>query len=232
MPVRNPPARAATPRGPRDPRDTSPDRDLAFSQVLIGLLRGVMYREGDAALWQALLDLRPRVAEHTAPLGLELMVDEAEGYAWLRQREAPEGELELPRLVPRRPLGFHLSLLLAMLRKRMAELDASGGETRLVLSRSEIVDLVRLFARETNNEAKVVDQVQTQINKVLELGFLRRLRTTERGQRDAGDERYEVRRILKAFVDAQFLAELNERLEAYRAHLASGETAPGDGEPA
>ena len=31
---------------------------------------------------------------------------------------------------------------------------------------------------------------------------------------------YEVRRILKAFVDAQWLAEFDARLEAYRAALA------------
>ncbi len=215
----------------RGGREAPPDRDLAFSQALVALLRGVVYREADPALWQALLSLRPRVTEHMGPLGLELMVDEAEGYAWLRQREAVEGEAELPRLVPRRPLGFHLSLLLAMLRKRMAELDASGGDARLVLSRGEIVDLVRLFARETQNEARVVDQVQTQINKVVELGFLRRLRSTEAGgSKDAGDERYEIRRILKAFVDAQFLADLNTRLAEYREHLDTRAGAGGDGE--
>lgn len=217
---------------PRNTREPAPDRDHVFSQLLVGLLRGVMYRENDAGLWQALLELRPRIAEHMAPLGLALRVDEAEGYAWLHQREAVEGETELPRLVPRRPLGFHLSLLLAMLRKRMAELDASGGETRLVLSRGEIVDLVRLFAGDTNNEAKVVDQVQTQINKVVDLGFLRRLRTTERGAKDANDERYEVRRILKAFVDAQFLSEMDARLAEYREHLTGADgTGPAPESP-
>lgn len=215
----------------RSGRDAPPDRDLAFSQALVALLRGVVYREADAAPWQALLALRPRVSEHMGPLGLELMVDEAEGYAWLRQREADFGEAQVPRLVPRRPLGFHLSLLLAMLRKRMAELDASGGDARLVLSRAEIVELVRLFARDTQNEARVVDQVQAQINKVVELGFLRRLRSAEPGgSRDAGEERYEIRRILKAFVDAQFLAELNARLAEYREHLDARGGADVDGE--
>jgi hypothetical protein len=51
---------------------------------------------------------------------------------------------------------------------------------------------------------------------VVELGFLRRLRGQE-GQ-------FEVRRILKAFVDAQWLAELDQRLADYRAHAADGET--------
>jgi hypothetical protein len=46
---------------------------------------------------------------------------------------------------------------------------------------------------------------------------------------------YEVRRILKAFVDAQWLAEFDTRLAAYQAHLASsagalGKAAAGDGD--
>jgi hypothetical protein len=31
---------------------------------------------------------------------------------------------------------------------------------------------------------------------------------------------FEVRRIIKAFVDAQWLAELNQKLEQYQAHAA------------
>jgi hypothetical protein len=32
---------------------------------------------------------------------------------------------------------------------------------------------------------------------------------------------YEVRRILKAYVDAQWLADFDQRLAAYQAHLAA-----------
>ena len=67
-------------------------------------------------------------------LGLELVLDEAEGYAFLRSRPESEddGNSKLPRLVARRPLSFPVSLLLALLRKKLAEFDAGGGETRLV----------------------------------------------------------------------------------------------------
>ena len=57
------------------------------------------------------------------------------------------------------------------------------------------------------------DQVDAQLNKVIELGFVRRLR----GQ----DGMFEVQRILKAFVDAQWLAEFDARLAAYRASLGA-----------
>ncbi len=48
------------------------------------------------------------------------------------------------------------------------------------------------------------------INRVVELGFLRPLK--------GRDDTFEVRRILQAFVDAQWLGQLNERLAAYAGH--------------
>jgi hypothetical protein len=192
-------------------------RTPQLSPVLIGLFKGVLYQEQSPELWQALLQLQARVRDHAAVFGLELVLDEAEGYAYLRQRPAGEGEPELPRLVQRRQLGYAVSLLLALLRKKLAEHDAAGGDTRLILSRSQIVDLVQLFLPAGTNEAKLVDRIDTDINKVVEFGFLRRLR----GQSD----QFEVRRILKAFVDAQWLSELEQRLAEYRAWGAGGESA-------
>ena len=66
--------------------------------------------------------------------------------------------------------------LLALLRKKLAEFDAGGGDTRLVLSRDEIVELVRVFLPDSSNEARLIDQIETHINKVVDLGFLRRLK--------------------------------------------------------
>ena len=182
----------------------------ALSFVLIPLMKGVVERDNDEARWQSLLDLQSRVRDHVAVLGLELILDEAEGYAYLRQRPAREGEEELPRLVARRQLGYQVSLLLALLRKKLAEFDATSGESRLILSRDDIVDMLRLFAPDTTNQARLMDRMDAHINRITEMGFLRRLRGT--------NNLYEVRRILKAFVDAQWLSELHQRLSDYREH--------------
>ena len=192
-------------------------RTPQLSPVLIALFKGVLYQEQGPELWHALVQLQARVRDHAGVFGLELVLDEAEGYAYLRQRPGGEGEPEIPRLVQRRQLGYAVSLLLALLRKKLAEHDAAGGDTRLILSRPQIVDLVQLFLPAGTNEAKLVDRIDTDINKVVEFGFLRRLR----GQSD----QFEVRRILKAFVDAQWLSELEQRLAEYRAWGAGGESA-------
>lgn len=178
--------------------------------VLVTLMKGVMERDAAPALWQALISHQARVRDYIAVIGLDLILDEAEGYAYLRQRPAVEGETELPRLIARRQLSYPVSLLLALLRKKLAEFDAQSGDSRLVVTGAEILDMVRLFLPDTANEAKLKDRVSRDVSKVIELGFLRPLK--------GRDDTYEVRRILRSFVDAQWLGQLNERLDAYDAH--------------
>ncbi|MGA9991668.1 MAG: DUF4194 domain-containing protein [Thiobacillaceae bacterium] len=195
-----------------------------LSPLLVHLLKGVLYREDDERLWASLLRLQARVREQAAVLLLDLVLDEAEGYAFLKSRpdqEESEGGPHAPRLVARRPLSYQVSLMLALLRKRMAEFDAGGGDIRLVLSRDEIAELMRVFLPDGTNEARLVDQVDATISKVVDLGFLRRLKPATGSGQKVGQDRghYEVRRILKAFVDAQWLAEFDARLEVYRTAL-------------
>lgn len=223
-----------------------------LSRLLVMLLKGVLYRDDDERLWASLLRLQARVREHAQVLLLELVLDEAEGHAFLRSASAldedeaiaiagagAEGAARLPRLVARRPLSYPVSLLLALLRKRLAEFDAGGGDTRLVLSRDEIGELMRVFLTEGSNEARLRDQLDTTLNKVVELGFLRRLKpaaalsgaaaaaSSDASASASRQARYEVRRILKAFVDAQWLADFDARLEVYRSALSARE---GEGE--
>ncbi len=198
--------------------ETSAAHDL--SSAVVPLLKGVVYQESNLDLWNALLSLQARVRDYVAVLGLELVLDEAEGYAFLRSRpvSGDDAATKLPRLVARRPLSFPVSLLLALLRKKLAEFDAGGGDTRLVLSRDDVVELIRVFLPESSNEAKLIDQVDSHLNKIVDLGFVRRLKH-QSGQ----TQMFEVQRILKAFVDAQWLAELDERMAAYRTMLQGGE---------
>lgn len=192
----------------------------AFSQVLVALMKGVVHADDALKHWQALLDLQARLRDHVAPLGLELIVDEGEGYAYLRQRHLGDGEPELPRLVPRRPLGFQVSLLLVLLRKKLAESDAQGDGTRVVLGREQIADLLRVFLPESANQARWMDRLDANLNKIVEMGFLRRLR--------GKDGELEIQRILKAFVDAQWLSEFDRRLADYAQHLHAEATEPGE----
>ncbi len=209
----------------------APAPEYALSAAVVPLLKGVVYSEYDPALWTVLLQQRARMMDYVAVLALELHIDEAEGYAFLRSRPDSDKEDEaeansdgnsdsapkLPRLVRRQQLSFPISLLLALLRKKLAEFDASGGETRLVLSRGQVIELMRIFLPTGSNESRLIDQMDTHLNKVVELGFVRRLKPSSAGQEAA----FEVRRILKAFVDAQWLADFDQRLQEYQAQVAA-----------
>jgi hypothetical protein len=183
-----------------------------FSLVTVALFKGVTTRSDDVQLWQHLLNLQSRVRDYVRVLGLDLVLDEAEGFAYLRQRDDGEEADAIPRLVPRRQLGFGVSLLLALLRKKLAEFDARSAESRLVLRSDEIVEMMRLFLPDTTNEARLQGRIEQHIDRAVDMGFLRRMRDRK--------DLYEVQRILKAFVDAQWLSAFNERLEAYLRHGA------------
>lgn len=190
------------------------DGPSELSLVLVQLFKGPLYRDTHDKQWASLLRLQPAVSDHVGVLGLQIVVDESEGYAFLRSRPDLEEE-QIPRLVPRHSLSFHVSVLLALLRKRLAEFDATSTESRLVLSRDQIVEMMRVFLVESTNEARLVDTIDSHIRKVVELGFLRRLRGSA--------EMFEVRRILKAFVDGQWLSDFDARLDDYLAELGSTE---------
>lgn len=105
-----------------------------------------------------------------------------------------------------------MSLLLALLRKKLAEFDARGGDTRLMMTRDQIAEMMRVFLPATSNEVRLADKVDGYLSKAVDLGFLRPAKNAE--------PVYEVRRILKAFVDGQWLADFDARLAEYAALLA------------
>jgi hypothetical protein len=192
----------------------------SLSLAVIPLMKGVVYRDGNGAAWQQVQQLQAQVRDYVDVLGLQVVIDEAEGYAYLRQRPADDDEAgQLPRLVPRRSLSFHVSLLLALLRKKLAEFDAQGADLRLMLTRAQIVEMLRVFLPETTNEARLIDQIDAYIGKAADLGFLRPVKNAE--------QLYEVRRILKAYIDGQWLADFSVRLAEY-ARLTVGEEGSSD----
>ncbi len=191
----------------------------ATAAAIIQLMRGVVYREHDEPTWTTLDRHGPAVRDHFAAAGVDVIVDDTEGYAYLRTRPEADGEEPLPRLVIRRTLTYNVSLLLVLLRKRLVEFETSGADGQLVLSRDQIVEMLRLFLAESTNEARIIDQVDATVRRATELGFLRQLR----GRSD----QWEVRRILKAYVDAQTLSDFAGRLAEY-AGTATRQAGGGD----
>ncbi len=180
-----------------------------ISSIIIQLLKGILFRNQHPILCNDLLALQSHVFDYVKVIGLDLDINDDEGYAWLTQIIPDEGEQNpLPRLIARRPLSYPISLLCVLLRKKMAEADNSGDETRVIVSRQDLSNAMLVFMPEKSNEAQVAASINATINKVAELGFLRKLKND--------DENLEIQRIISALVDAEWTADFNQKLQIYQ----------------
>ena len=154
--------RAMQPPRPICPRCSSP------------LLKGVIYRDDDAAHWSALLQLQARVRDHVAVLGLELMLDEAEGYAFLRSRPEPEDDRRAQAAAPG---GTPAAVLPGEPAAGAAAQEAGRVRRRWrrhapdPVARARSSSWCACSCPTGSNEARLIDQVDTHLNKVVELGL-------------------------------------------------------------
>lgn len=187
--------------------------EFAFSRTLVALFRNIVYRDANREYWDV-IDTKPhRIEDYVAKIGLTLIVDEMDGYAYLKQRTYGEDEDAIPRLIPRHALSYELSLLLMILRKQLLEFDGATGGKRLVLTKQQLVERMKLFLKDTTNEVKLTESIHRNIDRAAEMGFISCLRGSE--------DSYEVKRIIRGFVNAEHLDEFNKRLSEYQRYTES-----------
>lgn len=180
-------------------------RFSAVSFAKAKLFREPLYRIDDPEMWVVLRQNVADVRTYFHEIGQDLVFDEAEGCAFIRQIEAEENE-RVPRLVHRQPLSYSATLLLVFLREELGRFETSGmGEVRLVQSRTQIRALVTPFVPETTDRARDRDKIDEAINQLVRLGFLRR-------HPGDGQEEFEVMRILKHRFGPGELETVKERL--------------------
>jgi hypothetical protein len=186
----------------------------SYSSVLVALLKGIVYSHHEK-IWEELLkpENETDIKKYFADIFLEVVIDKAEGYAYLKQKikQEEEGE-DMPKLIEKRQLNFHVSLLCLLLRKHLIENDRDGDYTKATLTREDILNMVRPFYKETSNEATQVKQIESAIKRVIEEGFLRKMKTEE--------DQYEINRIIKAFVNADAVKDSLEKLKNYADQLS------------
>ncbi len=188
-----------------------PDQIAPYAPAVIRLLQGPLSND-DAGPWNVLLTYETPVREYLGMIGLELILNETDGYAFLRQPEWEDADgqrITLPRLTRRDRLSYHVTLMCALLRERLTQFEASTPETdRLIITGEDLRDLLRPFLQERGDERMLLKKIDETANRVVDLGFLRRI---------GADNRYEVRPILKARINSDALAEILTRLEQHAA---------------
>lgn len=176
----------------------------AASFVKAKLFREPIYRE-DGEHWLTLRAQQSEIRHYFHQIGQQLIVDEGEGYAFIRQLEAVDDE-RIPRLVQRHPLSYMSTLLAACLREEFLRFDASPSDsTRLVKSRDELRGFVIDFLRDSTNQVRDITRVDRAIQQLIDLGFLRAMGSAEQ-------DTFEVMRIIKARIGPAELEEVKQRL--------------------
>lgn len=183
-----------------------------MTPVVVNLMKGILYREEKPELWEEFLRLETPVREYVKVMGLEIRLFQEEGFAYLASRESDDGETPLPKLLSRRSLSYPVSLILVLLRRRITEMDVNTGESRLIMDRNEVAEMVSAFFEMGANEVKFLKRLDAHLQKIHDLGFLRFL-----GEKK---DKIEVKRIITAYIDAQWLSDFNDKLADYKSYGA------------
>lgn len=181
-----------------------------YSRAAVELLRGVVY-DDQKETWANLVEYENELREYFKVLQLEIFKDDREGYAFLydARKETDEND-SLPTLVDTRKMSYMQTLLLVFLRKEMLQEDAKGGATKVTIKKERIIQQMQLFFPQGTNQVKERHRIEKAINAIVKLKFLKELGKD-------GDE-YEIRKIIKARITAEELAEVEARLKTY-AHV-------------
>jgi hypothetical protein len=183
------------------------EEPLPYASLILKLLQGVVYY--DDKQWEQLISYAAPVRRHFAAIGLELHLNEVEGYAYLTQPDDEESSDNLPRLVRRMPLTYNATLLCVLLRESLQQFDArSPDEPRHVLNRAQIQEMMQFFFAEQTDMTRLERHIDSAIRQVENIGFLKRLN-------NENEELYEVRRIIKAKISADTLADIRDQLKEY-----------------
>jgi hypothetical protein len=181
---------------------------LPYAAVVLKLFKGNVFKN-DTEIWNGLIQYQPAIARFFSSIGIDLFVNENDGYAFLKQKEFEDSpDISLPVLIEKRALSYSVTLLCVFLVEKLIEHDAKGGDSPyLVMDKREIYNSMKLFLPDTSNETKIFKDFDTDINTLKRYGFLRQLRTDE--------NKYEVRKILRAKIPAEILQEIKEKLIEY-----------------
>lgn len=195
--------------------DFESSQPLPFAGALVKLLQGVIYSE-EEKYWNDVLLHKGNIARYFKQIGVDLVLNEQEGFAFLRQKggEPDDKEDGIPRLIRKRGLTYEQTLLCVMLREWIEEFDIRTTEgAKLFVTQKDIRERVEVFFKDTTNRSRLQKQLNTCIDQATNtLGLLKRIREDEM---DSENTQYEVKRIVKAMISNEMLEEIRNKLNQH-----------------
>ena len=187
---------------------------LPYAGVVIKLLQDVLYE--DDKHWKDLLTNQHAVSEYFEKIGVKLVIQETDGFAYIYQPESnPDADdnQKLPRLVRKVPISYEVTLLCVLLREMLEEFDVKEiDQVKFFVTHKEIRDKIELFFKERSNVVKLLKNFDNYINTVVNLGFLK---IVSEDPKEKELNRYEVKRVIKANISNNKLEEIKAKLDTY-----------------
>lgn len=183
---------------------------LPYAKSIVQLLRGPVYSD-DQDYWNQILKYQVEITQHFGGLGLDTVIQKEDGYAFIRQVELDDRGSTIG-LISRRPLTYEVSLLCVLLRKLLDDFEISNTENkRFFLKRKQLRAELETFFKEKSNKVKLLKDLDSYINQVLDLGYIK---VTDADGQYRDEDTFEVRSIIKARfsndVCLEFLNQLKE----------------------
>lgn len=173
--------------------------------VKVALLRGPLY--SDDAAWEPMLKHKGDIVRFFAELGLRLIVDSVDGFAYLDQAAEDESGGDWPKLLYRDRFSYDMTCVLLVLREWLLSQETKPSEERAPLRMEDLIGQLRPFSRKKEaNVEKEEKRWREAINKVVALGFLKRWK---------GEDAFIVRPIIRARLSIDHLKSLRESLEQH-----------------
>ncbi|RAJ75678.1 uncharacterized protein DUF4194 [Chitinophaga dinghuensis] len=189
------------------------ERNIApFAHVFLKLMQGPVYEE-ERSYWKDLLSWQTELHKYLQQTGLQLVINEADGFARIVQPDNDENsDRPLPRLMRKARLTYEATLLCIVLREALEEFDLKGTGTKLYLTQKEMKERLTLFFKERHNRSKLLKDLNKPINSLLSVGILR---LTREDVANKELQQYEVKRIIKALVNNEKLEEIKTKLNLH-----------------
>ena len=153
-----------------------------YSKAIVLLLKKTV--ENNSPEWNNILIFQKDIQEYLSVIGLELVIKRDEGFAYVKQI-VMEDDTTLS-LVQRRQLSYEVSVIVILLRQMLEEFDNNPTDmhsTERYVSTNEIKDEIRLLLPEKYNMAKFEKDLDTSIQTVVKLGFLREITSSNNDSR-------------------------------------------------
>lgn len=188
-----------------------------WAVVCIKLLQGsIIKRSEHDKLWNLLLRDRLHIDNYFSTIGVTLLVEESDGYAFLRQKNEniDEDFEQLPKLIRRRSLSVEESFLCVILREALDLFESSDDFSDIfTMEESEIMERLRNYSPEYTDELKFKSKIRQYLNKLEELGYVENLSKKDVDEsQDETEYVYKVNKIIRAIVSPEFLVEFRNKL--------------------